>query len=84
MKLRGTSISDYRDTVGKPGAYAKQRFVYRREGELCRRCKIIIKRVKIGGRSACFFVLNAKNCKKYIFVVGGVMSGVGKGVAAFQ
>ncbi len=54
VKLRGTSISDYRDTVGKPGAYAKQRFVYRREGELCRRCKIIIKRVKIGGRSACF------------------------------
>ncbi len=54
VKLRGTSISDYRDTVGKPGAYAKQRFVYRREGELCRRCKTIIKRVKIGGRSACF------------------------------
>ena len=66
VKLRGTSISDYRDTVGKPGAYAKQRFVYRREGELCRRCKIIIKELKLG-EEALVFVLNAKNCKKIHF-----------------
>ncbi|MBI5079081.1 bifunctional DNA-formamidopyrimidine glycosylase/DNA-(apurinic or apyrimidinic site) lyase [Candidatus Wolfebacteria bacterium] len=52
VKLRGTSISDYRDASGKPGNYGKTRLVYRREGESCRRCKTKIKRVKIGGRSA--------------------------------
>ena len=52
LKLRGTSISDFRDTAGKAGGYAKIRKVYQREGELCQRCKTPIKRVKIGGRSA--------------------------------
>lgn len=54
VKLRGTSISDYRDTGGKAGAYAGVRSVYRREGEPCPRCRYSIKRVKIGGRSAHF------------------------------
>ncbi len=52
VKLRGSSISDYRDTSGKPGGYNKIRLVYQREGESCRRCQAPIKRVKIGGRSA--------------------------------
>jgi len=52
VKLRGTSISDYRDTVGKAGGYAEIKKVYQREGEPCQRCKMPIKRVKIGGRSA--------------------------------
>lgn len=54
VKLRGTSTSDYRDTEGRPGAYAKVRYVYQREGEKCYRCQALIKRVKIGGRSAHF------------------------------
>lgn len=49
--LRGTSISDYRDTAGKPGRYDLIRKVYRREGKKCPRCKAIIKKFKIGGRS---------------------------------
>ena len=52
VKLRGTSISDYRDTAGKVGGYVKIRKVYQREGESCQRCKTPIKRVRIGGRSA--------------------------------
>lgn len=54
VKLRGTSISDYRDTAGKSGGYAEIRKAYQREGEPCPRCGILIKRVKIGGRSAHF------------------------------
>jgi len=54
VKLRGTSISDYRDIEGKKGLYERIRKVYQREGEKCNRCGAIIKRVKIGGRSAHF------------------------------
>ncbi|OGY65700.1 MAG: DNA-formamidopyrimidine glycosylase [Candidatus Harrisonbacteria bacterium RIFCSPLOWO2_01_FULL_44_18] len=53
LKLRGTSISDYRDTSGEKGYYTEARKVYQREGEKCpRKCGGTIKRVKIGGRSA--------------------------------
>ena len=65
VKLRGTSTSDYRDTSGKKGGYGNVRLVYQREGEKCprlrqgfggqaHRCNGIIKRIKIGGRSAHF------------------------------
>lgn len=52
VKLRGTSISDYRDIWGKPGNYAERRFVYRKEGKPCPRCQTLIKRIKIKSRSA--------------------------------
>ncbi|MEK7149399.1 MAG: DNA-formamidopyrimidine glycosylase [Patescibacteria group bacterium] len=52
VKLRGTSISDFRDTAGKSGFYAEQRYVYRKEGEKCPRGNGIIKRIKIKSRSA--------------------------------
>lgn len=52
IKLRGTSTSDYRDAEGRPGTYGKILKVYRRENESCRRCQTLIKRVKMGGRSA--------------------------------
>ncbi|MBI2591744.1 MAG: DNA-formamidopyrimidine glycosylase [Candidatus Brennerbacteria bacterium] len=54
VNLRGTSISDFRDTAGKAGGYGNIRLVYRRENEPCKRCQAPIKRVKIGGRSARF------------------------------
>lgn len=54
LNLRGISISDFRDPEGKKGHYAEHRRVYQREGEKCPRCGGIIKRVKIGGRSAHF------------------------------
>ena len=52
IKLRGTSISDYRDAEGRPGAYGKILKVYQKENKPCRRCRTLIKRVKMGGRSS--------------------------------
>jgi len=55
IRLRGTSISDFRDTAGKKGHYNEVRLVYQRKGERCPRKDggIIVKK-KIGGRSTCF------------------------------
>ena len=54
LKLRGTSIDDYRDALGRRGRYDLVLCVYQREGEPCRRCRTKINRIKIGGRSARF------------------------------
>ena len=54
IKYRGTSDSDYRDTSGAPGNYQKIILVYGREGQKCRRCGIIVKRLKLGQRSVFF------------------------------
>ena len=54
LKLRGTSISDFRDTAGEAGGYGNIRLAYGREGEACCRCKTAIKRIKIGGRSSSY------------------------------
>lgn len=54
IEFRGESFRDYRMPNGEKGGYDKFRKVYRREGEKCRRCQTIIKRIKIGGRSAHF------------------------------
>ncbi len=54
IKLRGESISDFRDIKGRLGRFDRERFVYRREGKPCKKCGTIIERIKIGGRSAHF------------------------------
>lgn len=54
LKLRGTSVSDFRDTAGEKGSYGDYRLVYQREGEPCPRCGTKIIRKSIGGRSAHF------------------------------
>jgi len=54
VKLGGTSISDFRDIKGEKGTYGERRLVYRRDGKSCFVCGTIIKRIKIGGRSARF------------------------------
>ena len=54
IELGGESISDFRDLEGRRGEFDKARKVYRREGEKCSRCGTVIKRAKIGGRSAHF------------------------------
>lgn len=54
IKLRGTSVADFRDTAGKKGGYGNVVLAYRRTGLPCKRCQTPIKRVKIGGRSAHF------------------------------
>jgi formamidopyrimidine-DNA glycosylase len=54
IAARGESISDFRRITGEKGGFDPLRKVYRREGEKCPRCGTIIKRIKIGGRSAHF------------------------------
>ncbi len=60
IKLGGESISDYRRPSGEKGFYDKARKIYRKEGKNCPICGGIIKRVKIGGRSAHF----CPNCQR--------------------
>ena len=48
----GTSFSDYRDADDRRGEFQSHLRVYDREGETCRGCGSIIKRVAIGNRSA--------------------------------
>lgn len=54
LRLRGSSVDDYRDAEGRRGIYDLTRYVYQREGEPCPRCGTKIKRIKIGQRSAHF------------------------------
>lgn len=54
IKLGGESISDFRRISGERGYFDKERKVYRREGENCKRCGIKIKKNKLGGRSTYF------------------------------
>lgn len=54
VELKGTSVSDYRDINGEKGLFGRVIKVYGKEGQKCPRCKDIIKRKKIGGRSAHF------------------------------
>lgn len=54
LKYKGTSTSDYLDSFGEKGDFAKFLKVYGRESEKCQKCKSEIKRIKIGGRSAHF------------------------------
>ena len=48
----GTSFSDYRDGQDRRGEFQQHLRVYGREGESCRRCQQLIKRVSLGNRSA--------------------------------
>ncbi len=52
IKLKGESISDFRDIFGNKGNFDKMRKVYQKEGERCERCGGKIIRIKIGGRSS--------------------------------
>lgn len=54
IKLGGSSISDYRDLFGRKGRYQENFSVYGKIGERCPRCGTLIKRIKIGMRSAHF------------------------------
>ncbi len=54
IKLRGSSVDDFRDTAGREGRYQLVRRAYGREGGKCQRCGSTIKRIKIGQRSAHF------------------------------
>ncbi len=50
----GSTLRDYVDADGNPGAFQKLHRVYARAGEPCRRCRTPIARVVLGGRSTHF------------------------------
>jgi formamidopyrimidine-DNA glycosylase len=52
LAARGSSISDYRDERGEPGAFQDRFRVYERAGAPCVRCATPIRRRVIAGRSA--------------------------------
>ncbi|MGH9100310.1 MAG: Fpg/Nei family DNA glycosylase, partial [Acidimicrobiales bacterium] len=56
IKHRGSTLVDeqYRDLFGEAGDYQGSHQVYDREGEPCRRCRNLIVRAKVGGRSTFF------------------------------
>ncbi len=54
VKLKGTSISDFRLINGSKGHYQTERKAYQRQGKKCSRCGGEIQRKKIGARSAHF------------------------------
>jgi formamidopyrimidine-DNA glycosylase len=52
--MRGSSISDFLDADGEPGEYQRRHRAYGREGERCYRCRTIIRRIIVAGRSSYF------------------------------
>ena len=47
----GTTIRSYTSSLGVTGHYQDYLMVHKREGEPCKTCGSIIKRIKVGGRS---------------------------------
>lgn len=54
IALRGSSVSDYVDSEGQPGEFQFRHRVYQREGKKCFRCRAVIRRMIVAGRSSYF------------------------------
>lgn len=52
--LRGSTISDFLDAEGQPGEYQQHHQAYGREGKRCYRCRAVIRRAIVAGRSSYF------------------------------
>jgi len=52
ITLRGSTIADFEDGDGEPGAYQKHHRAYGREGHPCYRCGATIRRTIVAGRSS--------------------------------
>lgn len=60
LRHRGSTLRDYRDANGEPGAFQSMHRVYDREGKPCRTCCTPIVRIVLGGRSTHF----CPNCQR--------------------
>lgn len=62
IKHRGSTLVDeqYRDLFGEAGEYQGSHQVYDREGQPCRRCRNLVVRTKLGGRST-FYCEHCQN-----------------------
>jgi formamidopyrimidine-DNA glycosylase len=56
IKYGGATASDdnYVNAAGQGGKYQEHFLVYEREGERCRRCSALIKKIRLGGRGTYF------------------------------
>lgn len=54
VRLGGSSISDFRDGIGRAGHFQTRHAVYDRAGQPCLACRTPIRRVVLGGRSSYF------------------------------
>ena len=54
LRMRGSSIDDYRDLRGERGGMQDEFLVHTREGEECFRCGQTIRRIVVSGRSTYF------------------------------
>ncbi len=54
VKMKGSSVNDYRDLSGKKGKFQELLKVYGKTGKKCSSCGKIIKRIKQGQRSTFF------------------------------
>jgi formamidopyrimidine-DNA glycosylase len=57
--LRGTSVSDYRDSAGKKGSFQHELTVYKKHGLKCKNCDTMIAKTIIGQRST----FHCPNCQ---------------------
>lgn len=51
---RGTTLVDYRDPEGEPGGFQRKHRVYRRDGQSCQTCGVVIEKITAAGRSTHF------------------------------
>lgn len=51
VRLQGTTDGDFRNIFGEPGKFKRALYVYRRDGEPCKKCGTIIARGKMMQRS---------------------------------
>jgi formamidopyrimidine-DNA glycosylase len=54
IRAGGTTLRDYVGTDGHPGAFRQKLYVYERDGQRCRRCATLIRRITQGQRSSYF------------------------------
>ena len=54
IRAGGTSLRDYVDTEGDPGAFRQKLYVYERDGQPCRVCKTPVRKITQGQRSSYF------------------------------
>ena len=52
--LGGTSLKDFVKADSEPGFYKPKLSVYGREGKQCKKCRNILKNIKIGQRSSIY------------------------------
>jgi formamidopyrimidine-DNA glycosylase len=54
IRAGGTTLRDYVGTDGNPGAFRQKLYVYERDGQPCRRCGTLIRKITQGQRSSYF------------------------------